>query len=288
MQLNINEINTRIDNIPIPSVDAFANMNYILVKKLDGEMVKFDLFTYDHTRFEQDDPEYHTIYGVYLNSPTHLHEELFAEVTNIRPYNTPYFDGIIFTTNWFKELVATSNDNQVFSFRNSTSGDRFATGIIIDMSKVTFSDKLWFNLKAGNCYYQRFKPTPGLCGQFWFGYNYQSAEEDFVTSGPQSLLDVGNKMFDKGFELPDALYYKINITAPIGVKYFDFSKVPRENTIKLYLSQPATIKLGKILTDNVTIAYCCDEPPKIISDYFTQEELNDSGFVMQYLPYTVV
>ena len=251
-------------------------------------MVKYDLYTYDHTRFEQDDPEYHTIYGVYLNSPTHLHEELFAEVTNIRPYHTPYFDGIIFTANWFKELVTTNKVNEVFSFRNSTSGDRFATGIIIDMSKVYFTDKLWFNLKAGNSYYQRFKPTPGLCGQFWFGYNYQSAEEDFVTSGPQSLLDVGNKMFEKGFELPDALYYKINITAPIGVKYFDFSKVPRENTIKLYLSQPATIKLGKILIDNVTIAYCCDEPPKIISDYFDPAELNDSGFAMQYLPFTVV
>ena len=155
------------------------------------------------------------------------------------------------------------------------------------MSKVSFTDQLYLNMRAGNCYYQRFKPTPGLCGSFRFGYNYVYAEEDFVTSGPQSLLDIGNKMFEKGFELPDALFYEINITAPIGVKYFDFSKVPRENTIRLYLSQPATIKLGKILVDNVTIAYCCDEPPKIISDYFDPAELNDSGFAMQYLPYTV-
>ena len=124
MQLNINEINTRIDNIANNNVDEYADKNYVLVKNLNGDMVKWEFGAFNPSRFEENDPDFYIIHGVYLNSSNDYFDSLFRELTTINPYNKPYFSGIIFSANWFKELDPNFY-NTIHDFTNNPDGTAF-------------------------------------------------------------------------------------------------------------------------------------------------------------------
>ena len=280
------DINARLNNMSTPGIDEFANKNYIVVRKQNKEYVKYEIGQFDPTLFSEYNADYYDIQGVYLNNYSDYNPETFRALTTTQAYIPPNMDAIIIGMNWFREVYNTSSFYDLVNFPTSRYGNQFRTGIVIDITKAAINDWVYLTMKAGECVYERLKATPGLCRIFSFSYNYIDDGEEFVSSGPQDLLDIGNVSFNEEFTLPDAMYYRINITAPIGVRYFDFSKVPFDANVKLYLTRPATIKFGRRIIDGLDIAYCCDEPPKIISDYMTEEEISNLSRRIHHLPYT--